>query len=272
MERKDLDSLLEELLPTEFTRVNTFSIDWILNSPEATEDSVRKVYGLLCGYGLTDTKIASQAALLGMNPETIERNYQNLKKYGLTDKKIASRADLLERDPETIERNYQNLKKYGLTDEKIATNAALLGMNPETIERNYQNHISLLRQDYTNRNSGRELLQGQAQLLGIPPETIEANVQFLHHRGIDYNNGLLLGTTAQLKRKKMAWMLRELFDYRQTASEDKEAVIGSLYDFVRDNPNLLVPSISTLEKRMDKLREKAKDYLKPNETHINPLL
>jgi len=46
----------------------------------------------------------------------------------------------------------------GLKDDKIATLAHLLGRDPETIERNYQHHIRLLRQDYEDRNSGRELL------------------------------------------------------------------------------------------------------------------
>ena len=179
---------------------------------------------------------------------------------GLSDEKIASRADLLGRDPETIERNYQRLQGLGLSDEKIATLAQLLGRYPETIERNYQNHVGFLRQDYNNRNSGRDLLINQAQLLGIPQVTIEANVQFLHSHGIDYNNGLLLGTTPQNKRRKIAYLLRGLFDYRNLPQERKRQAVIQVYNFVRDNPRVLVYSLNTLDKKLPELSKKAAQY------------
>ena len=94
----------------------------------------------------------------------------------------------------------------------------------------------------------------QAQLLGITPETISANVQYLHGLGIDYNDGFLLETTSQLKRKKMAWMLREVFDYQN--SEDKKGAIERMCGFVRDNPQYLIKSIPALEKAKDKIKEK----------------
>ena len=117
--QESLDRLVEELFPD--IEIAQFSTDWILNGPRATEDSVRKVYRFLSGNGLKDYKIATRAELLGMNPETIERNYQN--------------------------------------------------------------HIGLLRQNYQDRTSGRDILTNQAQLLGISPETTNANVQFLVRLG-----------------------------------------------------------------------------------------
>ncbi len=316
----DLEKILKDLLP--HSQIAQFSRDWILNSPRATEDSVRAVYQVLSNYGLSDDKIASQAHLLGRdpetiernyqrlsalglkddkiasqahllgrdpeiiernyqrlsarglkddkiasrahllgrNPETIERNYQRLSALGLKDDKIASQAHLLGRDPEIIERNYQRLSALGLKDDKIASQAHLLGMNPETIERNYQSHVGLLRQNYEDRASGRELLTTHAQLLGIPPRTINANVQFLNNLGIEYNNGLLLGTKSQTKRQKMAWMLRELFDYRTISQEERKETINGLYDFLREQPQVLVQSISSMEKNKDKLREKVAQY------------
>ena len=149
---------------------------------------------------------------------------------------------------------YCLLRLHGLSRDKIATQAHLLGRDPETIERNYQSHISLLRQNYEDRNSGRELLTNQAQLLGIPSETILASVQQLSNLGIDYNNGILLGTTSQLKRKKMAWLLREIFDYRN--SNNKKETIREMYNFVRNNPKYLVKSIPALERAKSKMLEK----------------
>ena len=152
---------------------------------------------------------------------------------------------------------YGFLKKIGLDDDKIASQAHLLGMNPETIERNYQLFIGLLRQDYQDRESGREIIQCQAQLLGNSHLTINANVQYLHSLGIDYNNGFLLGTTPQLKRKKMAFLLREVFDYKNT--EDKKETINKLYEFIRNNPGYLVKSIKSLEKSKKKIKLKVQN-------------
>ena len=194
------------------------------------------------------------------NEKDMSLVYKILKTIGLGDDKIANRAELLGRDPETIERNYQRLSKLGLKDDKIATNAQLLGMNPETIERNYQHHVGLLRQNYEDRDSGRKLLTTHAQLLGINPKTIEANVQYLTAIGIDYNNGLLLGTTTKLKRKKMAWLLREIFDYREVLENKKQDTIQRMREFVRENPRYLINSISTLEKAKDKIKEKSLNY------------
>ena len=242
-----LDALLEG------HEISDFSRKWVENS-KTTKEKIRLAYGTLKKIGLTDDKIASQAQLLGMNPETIERNYQKLSALGLKDDKIASQAHLLGRDPETIERNYKRLSNLGLKDSKIATLAHLLGRDPETIERNYCHHVGLLRQIYEDRKSGRELLTNQAQLLGISPETINANVQYLYSLGIDYNNAFLLGTTSQLKRKKMAWLLRKVFDYRE--SENKRETINKMQEFVRENQQYLVKSISSLDKAKDKIRER----------------
>ena len=174
----------------------------------------------------------------------------------VSDEKIATRAYLLGKNPETIERNYQLL----VLSYKIASQAYLLAMNPETIERNYRNHVGLLRQDYTDRTSGRDLLLSQAQLLGIPPETIVSNIQYLHSMGIDYHKGDLLGTKPKTKRMKLAWMLRELFNYREVSQKQKKEVIQRLYDFVRNDPSLFVKSISSLERNKEKLKEKVQNY------------
>jgi len=195
-----------------------------------------------------------------MNPDTIDRNYQRLSGLGLSDSRIASQAQLLGMNPDTIDRNYKRLSGLGLSDSKIASQARLLSMNPDTIDRNYKNHIGLLREDYQNRNSGREVLLKHAQLLGVSPNTLEANVQWFKERNLDYGIGILLGTKPQTKRKKLAWMLKEVFDYREISENQKDETIITMYDFVRDNPNLLINSIKALEKMKDGLREKVEFY------------
>jgi hypothetical protein len=198
--------------------------------------------------------------LLGRDPETIDRNYQKLSDLGLKDEKIASQAHLLGMNPDTIERNYQRLSGLGLSDSKIATQAHLLGMNPDTIERNYQNHIGLLRSNYEDRNSGKEILLQQAQLLGVSPDTLESNVQWFADRKFAYGNGMLLGTKTQTKRKKLAWILREVFDYRTHPQDQRREVINNMYKFVADNPHLMIKSTKALEGMKEKLVEKAEQY------------
>ena len=163
-------------------------------------------------------------------------------------------------DPDTIERNYQRLSGLGLKDEKIASQAQLLGMNPDTIDRNYQNHIGLLRSNYEDRNSGKEILLQQAQLLGVSPDTLESNVQWFADRKFAYGNGMLLGTKTQTKRKKLAWILREVFDYRTHPQDQRREVINNMYKFVADNPHLMIKSTKALEGMKEKLVEKAEQY------------
>ena len=183
-----------------------------------------------------------------------------MKNYGLEDEKIASSPSLLGLHPETIRAHYQSLLELGIDPEKIASYPQLLTRNPETIKRSYQHHVGLLRKDYRDRESGRDLLLNQPSLLNISPETIEANVQFLYELGIDYYNSPLLKTTPELKHKKMAWMLRELFDYNILNEDQKRDAIYSLYEFLRDNPSVLIKSIKYMEKSKEKLREKASRY------------
>ncbi|HLD00385.1 MAG TPA: hypothetical protein VJC39_01440 [Candidatus Nanoarchaeia archaeon] len=134
-------------------------------------------------------------------------------------------------------------------------------MNPDTIDRNYQSHIGLLRQDYQDRDSGKEILLKQAQLLGISPETITANVQWHNDLRMSSMDGILLGTKPQTKREKLAWILREVFEYRRIAEEDKKPVIKLMYDFVRHNPKLILDSINTLERKKEKIKQKMSNYL-----------
>ena len=130
----------------------------------------------------------------------------------------------------------------------------MLGCNPETIQRNYENLISLLRDNYQDRNSGREL---SSRLLGRKQETCENNIQFLDGLGIDYNkNLLLLNTTAKKKREKMAWLLKNCFDYSEKPVEDRKETINQMYDLVRTNSSYLIKSINSLESSKDKIRKK----------------
>ena len=134
-------------------------------------------------------------------------------------------------------------------------------MNPKSVRSKYDFFVGLLRDDYQDRGSGRDLILNSANLLGSSRATVESNVQFLHSAGIDIGkNRLLLGTTMNKKREKMAWALREVFHYRETSPEKKRELFPSLNNMIRDHPELLAYSITSLEKRKDALRERAVEY------------
>jgi DNA-binding transcriptional regulator YhcF (GntR family) len=301
LEKSEIQRLAAELLGRE---ISDFAVDFIYGM-KATEELIRVAHAKLTGFGLTDEKIATSAALLGLNPETIQRNYENLRGIGLSDEKIATlaqllnrdpetiqrnyenlrriglsnekiaqQAALLSRDPETIQRNYENLRRIGLSDEKIATNAALLSRDPETIQRNYDHHIGML----GGRGSGKSILTSQAQLLSRPPGTDDngskkslasggfaGTFQYLAyidrmsgngHAPTHRRNPMLLGTTPTNKREKIAWLLREVYDYRKLGPDEKKSAIKRVYRLVSDEPKLLLYSISTLKMRKDAIRQK----------------
>ncbi len=270
LEKSEIQRLAAELLGRE---ISDFAVDFIYGM-KATEELIRVAHAKLTGFGLTDEKIATSAALLGLNPETIQRNYENLRGIGLSDEKIATLAQLLNRDPETIQRNYENLRRIGLSNEKIAQQAALLSRDPETIQRNYDHHIGML----GGRGSGKSILTSQAQLLSRPPGTDDngskkslasggfaGTFQYLAyidrmsgngHAPTHRRNPMLLGTTPTNKREKIAWLLREVYDYRKLGPDEKKSAIKRVYRLVSDEPKLLLYSISTLKMRKDAIRQK----------------
>jgi len=72
----------------------------------------------------------------------------------------------------------------------------------------------------------------------------------------------LVGKVPNTLRKKMAFLLKEVFDYRNVEDNKKQDVVHAMYQMVRDRPQLLVDSVKTLEKKVDKLREKAVEYIR----------
>ena len=234
-----IENLVRELLGN--VNVRTAGIKKILDVPEVTETSVMEAYQFLRSKNIKDEKIASDLHLLGKGLEILEPNYHNLEKMGLTAK-------------------------------KIATNASLLGMNPRSVRIKYDFFVGLLRDDYTDRTSGKEAILRDPVLLGSSRVTVESNTQFLYSLGVNLRENLgLLGTTVKKKREKMAWMLNELFDYGEAFPEEKKDLIYSMRDLVRDKPDLLFRSVNYLEERKDALRQAAARYGKAsNAAHWNP--
>ena len=234
-----IEDLVRELLGN--VNVRTAGIKNILDVPEVTETSVLEAYQFLRSKNIKDEKIASHIHLLGKGLEILEPTYYSL-------------------------------EKMGLTTTQIATHASLLGLNPRSVRSKYDFLVGLLRDDYADRNSGKEAVLGNPVLLGSSRVTVESNTQFLYSLGVNLRENLgLLGTTMKKKREKMAWMLNELFDYGGAFPEEKKDLIYSMRDLVRDKPDLLFRSVNYLEERKDVLRQDAARYGKAtNAAHWSP--
>ena len=287
----EIRTRLAGLLGEHFQNVSYFSINFIINC-KTHGSSIEDSYGFLRGKGLSDGKIATHADLLGRDPETLQNNFNFLHgtlglspekiasqaqllgskpktlqnnfnflhgTIGLSPKKIATLAHLLGRDPETLQNNFNFLHgTIGLSPEKIAQQAHLLGRAPKTIKRNFTSHSVLLRGDCNDKESGRAILRKQAQLLCLPPDTVLSNVQYLRFLGIGpKEHPMLLGTKASTKREKIAFILRGAFDYGNADREGKKEAMEKAVHLVRRSPELLLLSMSKLESRMPKLKQKA---------------
>ncbi|MEM5861116.1 MAG: hypothetical protein QXJ20_01860 [Candidatus Aenigmatarchaeota archaeon] len=248
-------------------------------------DTIRSRYERLKELGIGKKGIARYPQLLGRDPKTIRSRYEMLRELGIGEKGIARHPELLVMNPDTIRSRYERLKELGIGEKGIARHPELLGMDPKTIRAKYEKLIGLLREPLDEiypevdnsykrekieklsrsdkyRNSGREILRNMPQLLVPSQETIEGNIQYLYSIGIDYHKyPILLETKPNKKREKVAWMLRELFDYDNEENlENKRNVINRLYEFLRDHPYILSYSLSKLNEKKNKLKYIARRY------------
>ncbi|MFH0884496.1 MAG: hypothetical protein V1861_02190 [Candidatus Micrarchaeota archaeon] len=101
--------------------------------PSESEQVLREILG----PGYDELNETTRAIILGTPAETIRKSHAKLLELGLTREKIATNAPLLGRDPETIQRNYEFLRRF-FSKEAICKNAQLLGNTQETIEGSVQ--------------------------------------------------------------------------------------------------------------------------------------
>ncbi len=254
---KNLEKLLRKLLKKEFKRVSYFAKYFIENNPSARSSLILGSYHFLKRKGALNKDIAKNASLLRMGRIFLEANYRLLRKKGLEKEDVITNINLLGRDPEKLNYNFNNLRKKGFSKVKIASRSGLIERNRETINRRFKKYPGLM-EKLSDIEDGKKVILKQPQLLEISEDTLEANIMYLSHFKIKTLNGILLGTTPQNKRKKIAYLLRELFDYRNLNEEKKKEAIKQAYAFVRESPTLLAESYKVLDKRMSKLRREVK--------------
>ncbi len=156
------------------------------------------------------------------------------------------------------------VKAIGIPEEKFMHIDSLHTISPATLKRYYNANVGLLRCDPSERASGRGSITANPALLSISPGKLLWNLQYMEHLGINLQEdtspksyllkGHFLMTTPMTKRKKIAFMLREMTDYSKSDRDGKRLIIESLYQVVRENTSYLGLS----EKRMMELKEKIK--------------
>jgi hypothetical protein len=179
--------------------------------------------------------------LLGLNPDTIQRNAEALQGLGLTKAKIATLAHLLGRDPDTIQGNAEALQALGLTRAKIATNAALLGRHRETIQRNYRFLRNLMPKD---------VISNFGQMLGNSQTTVEGSVQYLYGLGVDHERYPYVLTTSTCKRRKVNTLLRVRYGLTDCLPlSERKKLYEKAKAFIRSQPRILTMSTKKIRER-----------------------
>jgi hypothetical protein len=124
-------------------------------------------------------------------------------------------------------------------------------MNPDTIRQNWQN----LR-NYFNA----EVIRDSPALLGCSQETLAANQQFLAAYGIRTDIPLLYSASPKLKREKIVWIAKNVFNTHMLNEYERKEAISKLRMLVSKHPNkTIVPSINQLSRNIDKLKKLARE-------------
>ncbi|MEM3408505.1 MAG: hypothetical protein QXW80_00405 [Candidatus Micrarchaeia archaeon] len=181
-----------------------------------------------------ESRIANLCRLLGSYFEKLTQN--NL--------------ELLQGAPiETVNAAYAKLISFGIEPEKIASNAQLLGMDPETLHRHWQN---------LRRYFAADTIRENPALLGRSSNTVAANVQFLAAYRIPTDMPLLYYASPQLKREKMVWIAKNVFNTHMLNEYERREAISKIRQLVSKHPiETICPSVKQLEKNISKLKKLA---------------
>ncbi|MCX8202492.1 MAG: hypothetical protein N3G74_01650 [Candidatus Micrarchaeota archaeon] len=240
--------------------------------------TINSSYSLLSGIGLDDKRIIKNARLLCLNPIRILRNYMFLTcELKIKKEEICAQPSLLGRDLNTLKNNYILIQRFLKPDsgKKISS---LLSMNPNTIMKNFNFLSSKLGISLESTNSHLELLtlssqtvkyrwqklrrlfsqnkiRSQPVILTYSSKNIDGNREFMALYGIRPDIVCLYGTSPALKRKKILWISKNIFNSDILKGYEKQEAIRKAKEFVSKYPSLtLYPSISQLEKRIKKLK------------------
>jgi hypothetical protein len=107
------EQVLREILGSNFDGLNEATRTIILGTPPET---IRKAHAKLLELGLTPAKIASRAELLGMNPDTIQRNYEFLRRF-FSKETILKNPQLLGNAHDTILGSVEFMHEFGINHE-----------------------------------------------------------------------------------------------------------------------------------------------------------
>jgi hypothetical protein len=222
----------------------------------APAERVSANFMLLKRKRISPRDIVKSAHVLALPERQFEDSLGFLKKLRLPKTRFVRVLKLLGYRTETLKNAYEELTgKIGVQRRKVVLYPELLAI-PKPFER-YSELRSVLPKD--------EILKHPI-LLRSAKETVEGNVLFLSTHGIP-RRPALLATAPSAKRMKVAWLLRELFDYGKLDSIDKLVAVEGVREILRKNPGLLLAKTSRMNERWTALasqhgREKALEKIR----------
>lgn len=162
-------------------------------------------------------------------------------------------------------------KKKSLQDfeQIIVQEKEEMAVTRQGIRKNYQDIIGFLREDNSDRNSGREIIT--PQILESPPAVI-ASVQYLDSLGVVHYDKRLLLMPLPVIRKRFASMVKSVKEYFPSL-ETKNAY-NIARGLVAENPQRLVEPISSSEEggMRNFILECLSDVGRYEEESLNPRL
>jgi hypothetical protein len=216
-----------------------------------SRETLKKNYNFLMKLGIKPEKISTCAVLLSINKETLLRNFEFLnKELGIKPEHISSQAQLLTSNPETLQRKFKFLVKFGINPEEIARQPQLLAVTLKTIQSHWQN---------LRRYFDADTIRTKAFVfLGLSLSTVDGNAQFLADHSVDTHKYFFYGSSPALKRKKMAWIARNVFNAHMLEGYERQEALSKVKRLVSMRPNqTLRPSIKQLDRDIAKLKKMA---------------
>ena len=195
--------------------VNTHNLDMnpadLVSMPVSTLEAT--IHILKVELGLSKSKIAQCASLLGRDPDTLKKNANILQVgLGLSNSKIAQCASLLNRDPDTLKKNATILKdELGLSKSKIAQCASLLGRDPDTLKK----HATILKDEL---GLSKSKIATYATLFNRDPDTLKKNANILKDElGLSKSKiaqcASLLNRDPDTLRRNASWFRQKKMEY-----------------------------------------------------------
>ncbi|MHA2127186.1 MAG: hypothetical protein ACXAB8_11115 [Promethearchaeota archaeon] len=201
-----MEDLLKDLFGIHYTNISKFSFDYI-ERHNSSDSNINSAFKYFLSLGANLKKLSKHAALLGLEKELIQDNYENLIRLGFKSPIIIKHLELLGINKDKIIERYNHLIEIGIKHRKIISFPSILGLTKKNIlnklkffsalgikTQKINTHLILLARDLRalqdNYNHLLELgitsvkLSKHIHLIGLSKENINTKYEYLVNLGI----------------------------------------------------------------------------------------